>query len=61
MIFIRSKDTEKIQALFRKEKAMFYINRRTGLFVVEIDGYYRSGWKLKQNQLEGFLKSGNLN
>lgn len=59
--FINKDDTEVMHALFRKEPAIFYINKKTGLFVVEIEGFYHSGWKLEIGQLKNFLRSGNLN
>ena len=59
--FISEDSTEVIEAFYRSDPATYYINKSTKLFVVEVDGTYRSGWKLGRAQLEAFLKSGNLN
>jgi len=58
---MNSEETVVMQALYRKEPATFYINKKTGQFIVSIEGKYRTGWKLAKDQLNAFLKSGNLN
>ena len=59
--FINSEETEVMEAFYRKEPATIYIDRRTTLCVIEIDGRFRSCWELGKDQMEAFLKSGNLN
>lgn len=58
--FINDEATEIMQALYKKKAATYYINKSTRLFVVKINEIYRTGWKLTENQLENFLRSGNL-
>lgn len=58
--FMNSEEIEIMHALYRKESATFYINKKTRLFVVVIEGKYRTGWKLAKDQLNAFLRSGNL-
>ena len=59
--FINDKSTEVMRAFYRKNPATYYINKTTRLFVVKVDGIYKTGWKLSENQLESFSRSGNLN
>ncbi len=59
--FVNNKSTEVMRAFYRKKAATIYINKTTRLFVVKINGMYRTGWRLEEAQMKGFLRSGNLN